>query len=376
MNIVKENAPHIRKKISVQRMMLDVIIALLPVVIMSLVIYQLKALMIIGISIVTMVLAEFVYVGLRNKMPKDGDKHSFKEKFLFAYKGHYTSVNIIAPIVSALIFAMIMPANATWYATLIGSLLGITLGKLVFGGLGNNIFNPAAVGMVIAKICFSSSYPAMDYSKYSFIDVSAGGTPLSDLASNGLSQALNDYSILNLLFGRIGGTLGEACSILIIIGAIYLIIRHAADFRSMLSYLGTFLFLILISGIVIINVNSNNINYLSFVLYELLTGGLLFGAAFMITDPVTSPITSPGRVIYGILAGILTIFIRFFAALPEGVAFSILIANMCAPLIDQVKWSSQKYTVKKLIVMACMLVISAAILVIVLIFKKDGFWYE
>ena len=376
MNIVKENAPHIRKKISVQRMMLDVIVALLPVVIMSLVVYQLKALMIIGISIVTMVLAEFIYVGLRNKMPKDGDKHSFKEKFLFAYKGHYTSVNVIAPIVSALIFAMIMPANATWYATLIGSLLGIALGKLVFGGLGNNIFNPAAVGMVITKICFSSSYPAMDYSKDSFIDVSTGGTPLSDLASNGLSTALNDYSILNLLFGRIGGTLGEACSILIIIGAIYLIIRHTADFRSMLSYLGTFLFLILISGIVIINVNPNNFNYLSFILYELLTGGLLFGAAFMITDPVTSPITSPGRVIYGILAGILTVFIRFFAALPEGVAFSILIANMCAPLIDQVKWSSQKYTVKKLIVMACMLVISAAILVIVLIFKKDGFWYE
>lgn len=374
MIFTKETSPHIRKKSSVTGMMLDVIIALLPTVIFSIVIYGWKAIMILSISIFTMVASEFVFVGLKNQMANDGEKHSFKERFLYAYKGKYSWSNLVAPIVSALIFSMIMPANATWYAVLIGSLVGIIFGKLVFGGLGTNIFNPALVGMVTAKLCFASNYPALDYSAYPYIDVAAGGTPLTAL-TNSLSQAINNYSIFDLFFGKIGGTLGETCSILIIIGAIYLLIKRNADFRAMLSYLGAFVILILVAGIVITIVNPNNINYGKFVLFEILSGGLLFGCAFMITDPVTSPITSPGRVIYGMIAGVLTVFIRFFAALPEGVAFSILIANMLSPLIDYYKFSSQLYTKKKLLVMSLILIIPCIIMVIALIFKKDGFWY-
>lgn len=376
MIITKESAPHIRRKSSAWKMMLDVIIALLPIVIFSLVIYGLKALMILGISLVTMVASEFVYVGLRNKMANDGEKHSFKEKFLYAYKGHYQIVNVLAPIVSALIFAMILPVNATWYATFIGALVGIVFGKLVFGGLGNNIFNPAAVGMVVVKVCFESKFSPINYGDYSYIDVAAGGTPLTSIGK-GLSTALADpnNSIFNLFFGKIGGTLGEACSLLIIIAAIYLIIRHAVDYRIIASFGLTFLSLILVSGIVIKAVNPNDINYLHYVLFEILSGGLLFGMVFMITDPVTSPITSPSRVMYGMIAAVATVFIRFFAALPEGVCFSILIANMFASVLDYYKWSSQRYTLRKIIATCLLFVIPCIIMVICLIFKKDGFWY-
>lgn len=372
-NIVKETAPHIRRKSSVTRMMLDVVIALLPVVIFSIVVYQWHAVKVLGISIITMILSEFVYVGLRNKMPNDGQKHSFKEKFDYAYKGHYTHANWIAPLVSALIFSMIMPANATWYACFVGSLAGIVIGKLVFGGLGNNIFNPAAVGMIVAKVSFSSSYPAMKTNW--FFDTVAGGTPLTD-AANGITNALNDYSILDLFIGRTGGTLGEACAALILVGAAYLLIRRSCDFRALFSYLFSFIGLVLVSGLVIKFGKGINIGYGRFVLYQILSGGLLFGVTYMITDPVTSPITSPGRIMYGMIAGALTVFIRFFAAVPEGVAFSILIANMFAPVIDYYKWSSPKYTWKKLLVMGLLFVIPAAILVIVIMSTKvGGAWY-
>ena len=373
MNIVKETAPHIRRRSTVTQMMLDVVIALLPVVIFSIVVYQWHAVKVLGISIATMLLSEFVYVGLRNKMPNDGQKHSFKEKFEYAYKGHYSTANWIAPLVSALIFSMIMPANATWYSCLVGSLAGIVLGKLVFGGLGNNIFNPAAVGMVVSKICFSSSYPTIKPNW--FFDVVSGGTPLTD-ASNSITGALNDYSILDLFIGRTGGTLGEASAVLILVGTTYLLIRRSVDFRSLFSYLFTFTGMVLVAGLVIKFGRGININYGKFVLFELLSGGLLFGVTYMITDPVTSPITSPGRIMFGMTAGVLTVFIRFFAAVPEGVAFSILIANMFAPVIDYYKWSSPRYTWKKLLVMGLLFAVPVAILVIVISFTKlGGAWY-
>ena len=372
-NIVKETAPHIRRHSSVNKMMIDVLIALSPVVIFSIIVYGLSAVKVIGISSFTMILAEFVYVGLRNKMPNDGQKHSFKELFLFAYKDHYSHSNWIAPLVSALIFSMIMPANATWYACFIGSLAGIVLATLVFGGLGNNIFNPAAVGMLIAKICFSGQYPSAQNNW--FIDVSTGPTPLTD-ASEGIVNALNNASITNLLIGNIGGTLGETFKVLIIIGAIYLLIKRSADYRVMLSYIGSFTLLILITGLCMKFGRGLNINYFKYVGCQLLTGGLLFGATFMLTDPVTSPITSPGRVMYGIIAGCVTVLIRFFAATPEGVVFAILISNMLAPVIDYYKWSSPKYSVKKLIVMAIIFVLTALVLILAIMFAKEGgAWY-
>lgn len=365
--IIKETAPHLRRKASVTRMMVDVLIALAPTFIFSLIVYPINTLIFWIISSSIMVASELIYIGLKHMMPKDTVKHTFKEKFIYAYKGHVDKNAIISALISSTIFTLIVPAGAPIYAVIIGSLVGIVLGKLVFGGLGSNIFNPALVGMLFAKICFGSQYiNNVPTWFYNFPDAAAGGTPLYHLANWDLTH-LYDYNLLDMFIGRIPGTLGEVYKITIIIGLVYLLIRRSADFRIVCSYLGSFTFFIFIAGLSIFGIN-NEINPFYFTLYHLLSGGLLFGAVFMITDPVTSPINSPSRIMYGMIAAILTVFIRLFAALPEGVGFSILISNMLAPVLDHYEWSSSKYTLKKLIGMVCLIVIPSLIIYLVISF--------
>ena len=366
MIIGKESAPHLRGKGSVVRMMSDVLIALAPTLIFSFVVFPIQTLITYLISVFVMVGAEFVFVGLKNMMPKDGQKHSFKERFIYAYKGKYSIDNVLTPLISAVIFTLIMPAGAPIYAVVIGALVGIVLGKLVFGGLGSNIFNPAAVGMLFAKICFGSHYTYPSTWFYTIPDTYSGATPLG-MMSEGLYNNINQYQLLDLFLGRVPGTLGEVYKITLIIGLIYLLIRRSADFRIVVSYLGTFIFLSLIAGLSMVGLN-NNANPFMFMLYQLLSGGVLFGATFMLTDPVTSPINAPSRIIYGMVAAVFTILIRLFAALPEGVGFSILIANMVAVVLDHYEWSNPRYTWKKILAMGLLVVISALIIFLVLRF--------
>lgn len=361
MTIIKETAPYLRKKTSVSRMMVDVLIALLPVVIFAFVVNGIDAFRITSISIATMLVAEFVYVGIKNIMPYDGQKHGFVERFKYAYS-KYTINNFLSPLVSALIYSMILPASVQWYAIMIGALAGIVLGKLLFGGLGNNIFNPAAVGMIIAKVSFGSNF---NYSNTWFYDVATGGTPLTSLSTS--FNNINSYSLLDLLIGKIPGAIGETCAICIIIGGIYLLIRRSADWRPVLAYLGTFVFLILIAGICV-NSKMSNVNVFQFTAFEVLSGGVLFGAFYMITDPVTSPVSSPGRVMFGIIAAVITVFIRLFGSLPEGVGYSILIANMFAPVIDYYKWSGSKFTWKKILIISSIILVAGSIMVLGLLF--------
>ena len=148
MTIIKESAPHIRRKASVTRMMVDVLIALAPTLIFAFIVFPIQTLYTYLLSVSIMVGSEFVYVGLRNMMPKDDQKHTFKEKFTYAYKGHFNQNNILTACISAVIYTLIMPAGAPIYAIIVGAFAGIILGKLLFGGLGSNIFNPAVVGML------------------------------------------------------------------------------------------------------------------------------------------------------------------------------------------------------------------------------------
>ena len=367
MTIVKETSPHLRRRSSVSRMMLDVLIALLPVVVYSIVLWQWKAVVILAVSLAVMIPSEFVFVGIKNKMPYDGMKHSFKEKFKFAYSKYGIS-NVLAPSVSAVIYAMILPASLAdhLYVVAIGALAGIVLGKLVFGGLGSNIFNPAAVGMVIAKLSFGSFFT---YNADPFYSTNLGGTVLSSISAEGYLTVNSQFvNVLDLFLGKCPGVMGEVSALLILIGAAYLFIRRSADFRPFIAYIGTFLVLMLVAGLCICSkLGFENLSYWKFVGVELFSGGLLFGATFMITDPVTSPINRPGRYIYGIIAGVCTVFIRLFAALPEGVVFSILIANMFAPVIDYYKWSSNRFTLKKIIWMASILVIALGVVILVLL---------
>ena len=372
--IVKESAPHLRRKPTVRRMMLDVLIALAPTLIFAFIVFPAQTGYTLGISLFIMIGCELISIGLRNMMPKDGLKHTLKERFEHAYKGKVDINNILTPAISAVIFTLIMPAGAlinkdtgvfNVYPVIIGSLVGIIFGKLVFGGLGSNIFNPAVVGMVFAKLCFGSQYSSyVDNWFYKVPDAVAGATPLG-LINGGALSNINDYSLTNLLFGQIPGTLGEVYKLTIIAGLIYLLIRRSIDWRIPVSYLGTFSVLMLVAGASVHALNSS-LNPFVFLAYNLLSGGVLFGAVFMLTDPVTSPINSPSRMMYGIIAAVITVFIRLFAALPEGVAFSILIVNMLAPFLDHYEWSSSKYTVKKIVAIS-LLVIIPAILTFVIV---------
>ena len=356
--IIAEKSPHLRRKDSLAMMLIDVLIALSPVVICSIVFYSNQAAINIVLSCFMMCLCEFIYTLIRYHLPYDGSKHSMKEHFNEAMK-HYSINNILAPCVSGVIFALILPSTCdpTWYIYLtifFGSIFGITIGKLVFGGNGNNIFNPAAVGMVFAKICFGSHF------KYLVPDssnVTVGGTLLTGLngfnvpsghnSLTGKFLYINDVSILDMFLGKYSGVMGETFKIAILIGLVYLLVRKAIDFRIVVSYFGMFALLIALAGTIICP--RENINFFKFMGFEILSGGFLFGLTYMATDPVTCPINSPGRVIYGLILGLITVIIRLFGALPEGVVYSILIGNMISPFIDYPSWSSSRFSKGKII---------------------------
>ena len=369
MKFIKESSPHIRRKDSAWRMMLDVIIALLPTFIFSAVIFPLNTLVNFLVSGIIMCLAEFVFIGLTHMMPKDGEKHTFEGKFDYAYKGRYQLVNFMSPLVSALIYTLITPSGAPIYSVIVGALIGIILGKLVFGGLGNNIFNPAAVGMVAAKLSFGTNYGKYLALPEWFTGVPSteiGGTLLGNIGTNGY-ESINNVNFLDMFLGKMPGTLGEVYTITILIGLIYLIVRRTIDFRILFSYFGTFIVMMIFAGICIHSILPS-VGVFKFTLFELLSGGVIFGGVFMFTDPVTSPITKPSRIMFGMIGAVLTVLIRLFGALPEGVAISLLIANMFAPVLDFPKWSSTKYAYKNILAMGLIFVVPTIIMIISLLF--------
>ena len=213
-----------------------------------------------------------------------------KKEWIKKSLSKFTINNITTPCVSAVIYSMLMPASASWYHVLVGALFGIIIGKLVFGGTGQNIFNPAALGRLVATICFGNKWT---YSSNSFYDVAIGGTPLQQLQEN--LANIGNYKLSNMFLGFIPGTLGEISAICIILGAIYLLLRKSADFRQMASMLVSFIIIMFVAGLKL------DVNPLEYTIYHVLSGGFLFGLVFMITDPVTTPTTAPGRVIFGTL---------------------------------------------------------------------------
>ena len=365
MTIIKENAPHIHRKDSLARMLIDVLIALAPVTITAIVVYGWLAFRNVAISAACMTLSEFVFVLITNRIPYDGNKHTIKEQFLKGCKA-YRIHHLLAPLVSAVIFGLILPASSNpgyviYLALILGSIFGIVIGKLVFGGTGQNIFNPAVVGMVFAKLCFGSKYV---YTTNGYVNaITTGGTLLTNVADASENVVarysyINDISTLDMFLGRIPGTVGEAFKFAIIIGLIYLLVRRAADWRVVASYLGGFVTLMAIAGIFIV-VKVPSVNYWHFLSFSIFSGGLLFGAAFMFTDPVTMPINAPGRVMYGLLGAGLTAIIRLFAGLPEGVGFSILPCNLVAPAFDHYSYSSNKFTKRKVIFIVALFAVFA-----------------
>jgi electron transport complex protein RnfD len=358
MELVKKTAPYIRKPISVERMMCDVLIALLPVTVFAIFSFGLNAITRILLSVSVMVLLEAISFYF---MHKPTASLVGKEKFLSRFK-EYNINNITAPAISGLIYALLLPDQVSIFIVIIGAALGILLGKMVFGGLGQNIFNPAVVGRVIVLIAYADFF---GNDAYTGISVFTNATPLSSLHSVDFVFALKNYPLKDLFLGLIPGAMGEVSTICILIGAIYLLVRKSADYRIMASILVTSLVLFTAYGLRLYP--SIIFEYVSF---ELLSGGLLFGAVFMATDPVTSPITKLGSIIYGVVIGLIVSFIRFFGSYPEGMALAILFANLLVPLIDYFKVTTFKY--KKVVFASLIGVVLIAGLIVYLSASEGG----
>lgn len=365
MKLVAQSAPYIRKPVSVARMMIDVLIALIPVLLFACFQNGWSGTSVVLISVATMLITE-LFAHMIIKWPSGMKiKEIFSKAGLLKIKEQYTINNFTAPLISAIIYAMILPANCNGYVVFIGAFFGMLVGKMIFGGLGSNIFNPAATGRVFVGVCFGSK---LIYGQGG-VDVSASGTPLAQIKGNlaNIGQALNEYSLLDLFLGQIPGSMGEVCSLLILVGAVYLFVRRSADLRACLSMLLSFALITLVVSITAYCICSGqgsiSWNVMDLFLFEMLSGGLLFGCVFMITDPVTSPTTKFGRIVFGTMTGVITALVRYCGAYPEGVAFSILIANMFAPALDHVmRGRRNTYTWKQIVglgvvmVMMCLIV--------------------
>ena len=293
-------SPHIHSTHTTRRVMLDVILSLLPAAIAGVIIFGARALLVIGVCVGTCVLSEFLF----NVIVK-------KEQ----------SVDDLSAVVTGLLLALNLPANIPVWQAIVGSVFAIVIVKCCFGGIGKNIVNPAIAARVFMLVAFGD----MAKAAFPIADTVSSATPLATLAENGTSPDL-----LTLFFGNYGGAIGETCTLALIIGGIYLLIRHVIRWHLPVSFIGTvFLFTLVL-------VDFNFATALSYTL----SGGLFIGAIFMATDYVTSPATWSGQLLFGVLAGVITVMIRMFGNYPEGVSFAILLMNILTPYIDI--WTSRK----------------------------------
>jgi len=294
---VTVGAPHIRDGIDLKRYMITVLFAVLPCVAAGVYFYGPRVIALIMISYIFGGTCEVLFAVIRKKEINEG--------FL----------------ITGIIYPLILPPTIPFWMAAVGIVVGVVFGKEVFGGTGKNIFNPAMVGRLFLAMAFPVEM-TMKW-KVPFIDGITSATPLINF--KGTAELASNW---NLLIGNIPGSVGETCKIAIILGGLFLVITKVANWRIPLSYLGT---------VAILSLAFNKIWPQSFAppLFQLLSGGLLFGAIFMATDPVTSPFTQGGRWIFGILLGVLTLCIRGFSGYVEGVMFAIIFMNIFAPLLDQ-----------------------------------------
>lgn len=281
-------SPHLHRKRTTTGIMLDVIIALLPTTIAGVVIFGLRALAVIGVCVASSVLSELLFNLILKR------KQTIKD---------------LSCVVTGLLLALNLPANAPLWQCAVGSVFAIIVVKCIFGGIGKNIVNPAMTARVFMLVAFGS------LAKTAFpVDATAGATPL-------VSETTPD--IMDLLLGKTGGCMGETCAVALLIGGVYLLIRKVISWHIPVVFIGTvFIFSFFVKDFSV-----------SEALVQILSGGLLIGAIFMATDYTTSPSTALGKIVFGIGAGIITALIRFWGIYPEGVSFGILLMNILNPYI-------------------------------------------
>lgn len=311
-----QGGPHIVDSIDTKRYMSCAIAALVPATLASIYFYGIRAIMLIAVSYAAGFLVEFIFAVVR--------KHKIHEGFL----------------VTGLIFPLVLPPTTPLWVAAVGVIFGVLFGKEMFGGTGRNIFNPALVGRLFITIAFpaimttSWLMPITDatftdkwltpFADTAITDTITSATPLAVYKTTKIMASTPD-----LLFGQTAGSMGETCRIAIILGGLFLIFTKVSNWRIPVSYIGS-VFVAAAIG------NHFLPDSIAPPVFQVLTGGLLFGALFMATDPVTSPFTNAGKYTAGILCGILTVSIRSFSGYVEGVMFSIVLINALAPLIDHV----------------------------------------
>ena len=295
-NLIVSASPHIHSGASTRRIMLDVIIALLPATVASIVIFGVKALFLLLACVASAVLAEFLFNLITRREQTVGD---------------------FSAVVTGLLLGLNLSTNVPLWQCVIGSVFAIVVVKCLFGGLGRNFANPAITARVFMLIAFSSvaggALPAV-------VELEASATPLEQLA-NSASQL---PSLWEMFIGVYGGAIGETCTAALLLGFVYLLIRKVIQWHIPVVFIGTvFVCTLIASG-----------DFVS-ALYQILGGGLFLGAIFMATDYVSSPINTKGRVVFALGCGLITFIIRYFCAYPEGVSFSILIMNILTPYIER-----------------------------------------
>ena len=309
-------SPHIHSGDSIQKNMYGVVFAMLPALLLSFYYFGMGALVVTLTAVASCYLFEFlIQKYLLNVEPtiKDG-----------------------SALITGILLAFNMPANLPIWIIIIGALVAIGVGKMTFGGLGNNVFNPALVGRVFLLISFPvqmTTWPEALGFKTSYLDAVTGPTPLA-VIKEGLNKgdSLTDLmaklpSNMDMFLGNMGGSLGEVAGAALVLGLIYMLVKKIITWHIPVSVIAT---VAIFSGIL----NLSNPEAYAGPAFHILTGGLLLGAIFMATDYVTSPMSNKGMIIYGIGIGILTVVIRVFGAYPEGVSFAILIMNGFVPLIN------------------------------------------
>ena len=313
--LIVSPSPHFQNKTTTQVLMNDVLIALAPATLVSLLFYGWNALLLLLVCVATCVSCEFLI-----------------EKYL---RGRDIPC-ISATVVTGVLLALNLPPAAPWWVAFVGSLAAIGIAKMCFGGLGQNIFNPAIFGRVFLLVSFPVAMTTWSAPHgWLPIDAFSGATPLAQI-NEGIRQGLpakeivaeNGLSGWQAFFGLAGGSVGEASALALIIGFVYLLVRRVIKPYIPVAILGTVVVMTTIFWLV------DPEKYTGPV-FNLLSGGLLLGAIFMATDYVTSPMTTMGMIIYGVLIGVLTVLIRYFGSYPEGVSFAILIANAIVPLLNK-----------------------------------------
>ena len=310
MKLTVASSPHIRGDFRTSRLMLDVVIALVPSFAVGVLVLGIRALWVTVLSMATAVAAEWLWSLLlkkRNTLPD------------------------CSALVTGMLFALTLPATTPYWVVGFGSAFAIIVVKLMCGGLGQNIFNPALMARAVVMLLWPASI-----TRYAAIGVDGvtASTPLHHM----VMPALPEESVMDMFLGLCPGSIGELSAWALIAGGIYLVARRVISARIPVAYLGTVAVLTLAFH--------KTDDALSWMLYSLFSGGVMLGAIFMATDYATSPVTARGQIIYGIGCGVLTVLFRYYGIFPEGVTYAILLMNACVWTIDRYT-APRRFGIKK-----------------------------